>query len=495
MTSKIKVDNINKVSDDSNIINKCGANITVGANGDTVIIPNGVTEQIQSGGDIQVQSGGQITIASGATITNNGTAVGLGRTGTVDWVTTPKTGTFTAVNGEGYFVDTDGGTSTANLPAGSAGAIVAFSDYARNFQTNTLTISPNGSEKIGGIAQDLVLNIEGQALTLVYVDGTQGWINVQNAEDTETGTPPFIQATGGTISCSGNCRIHTFTAPGTFQVTSISPTPANNTAAYLIVGSGGGADGGSGSSASGAGAGGFREGRTNPITPYTASPLAAACSGITLSVQSYPIVVGGGAAGTNSNGGAPTNQSPGNVSSALGLSAAGGGSGNPGGSPTAGNPGGSGGGGSGNNPPAAAGSGNDPATSPSQGNDGGNATPSLGPGIRAGGGGGGAGDVGGQGQNPNVAGAGGVGVPTSITGSALSYAGGGGGSNQMPGQGTGGGASPCGTGGSGKVRSGGDADGESGTTNRGGGGGAGVGTSSTGGSGGSGVVVIRYKRQ
>ena len=65
----------------------------------------------------------------------------------------------------------------------------------------------------------------------------------------------------------------------------------------------------------------------------------------------------------------------------------------------------------------------------------------------------------------------------------------------MPGQGTGGGASPCGTGGSGKVRSGGDADGESGTTNRGGGGGAGVGTSSTGGSGGSGVVVIRYKRQ
>ena len=31
MTSKIKVDNINKVSDDSNIINKCGTTITLAA--------------------------------------------------------------------------------------------------------------------------------------------------------------------------------------------------------------------------------------------------------------------------------------------------------------------------------------------------------------------------------------------------------------------------------------------------------------------------------
>ena len=36
MTSKIKVDNINKVSDDSNIINKCGTTVTVGAASDGV---------------------------------------------------------------------------------------------------------------------------------------------------------------------------------------------------------------------------------------------------------------------------------------------------------------------------------------------------------------------------------------------------------------------------------------------------------------------------
>ena len=77
MTSKIKVDNINKVSDDSNIINKCGTTITLGASGDS------------------------IALASGASQT------GFGRTGTVDWQTSIKTAaTFTAVNGEGYFVDT-----------------------------------------------------------------------------------------------------------------------------------------------------------------------------------------------------------------------------------------------------------------------------------------------------------------------------------------------------------------------------------------------------
>ena len=105
MTSKIKVDNINKVSDDSNIINKCGTTITLGASGDS------------------------IALASGATQT------GFGRTGTVDWQTSIKTSTFTAVNGEGYFVNTTGGAITANLPAGTAGAIVAFKDYSGTFDS------------------------------------------------------------------------------------------------------------------------------------------------------------------------------------------------------------------------------------------------------------------------------------------------------------------------------------------------------------------------
>ena len=100
---------------------QCGTTLTLGASGDTVALASGASQS------------------------------GFGRSGSVDWQTTPKTTTFTAVNGEGYFINS-GSAITANLPAGSAGAIVAFSDYARNFSTYNLTITQNGSEKIGGNA-------------------------------------------------------------------------------------------------------------------------------------------------------------------------------------------------------------------------------------------------------------------------------------------------------------------------------------------------------
>ena len=46
----------------------------------------------------------------------------------------------------------------SNLPAGTAGAIVAFKDYSRTFDSNALTIAPNGSQKInGGCTKDLEL--------------------------------------------------------------------------------------------------------------------------------------------------------------------------------------------------------------------------------------------------------------------------------------------------------------------------------------------------
>ena len=446
-------------------------------------------------GTVQLgDSGDTITIPAGATITNNGTQTGFGRTGAVDWQTTPKTGDFTAVNGEGYFVNTTSGTITMTMPSGSAGAIVAIQDYNKTFDDNAFTVSPASGEKINGGTADgnLIVNTEGQGITFVYVDSTVGWKSVQDNEFTGIGSN-FIVASGGTITECGNDKIHTFTGPGTFTVQQISPSAPNNVLSYLVVAGGGGADGGAGSSATGGGAGGYREFKS-PVTPYTASPLDGNPGGtsITATVAAFPITIGAGGAGLNSSGGTPTNQAGGSNSVFSTITSAGGGSGNPGGVPTAGNPGGSGGGGSGNNPPAAAGSGNTPPVSPPQGNDGGPAAPSLGPGIRAGGGGGGAGGVGGTGANPNVAGGGGVGVPTSITGSALSYAGGGGGSNQNTSSGTGGAASPCGTGGAGRLNTctnpGGD-----GTTNRGGGGGAGRGA--CGGSGGSGVVVIRYKFQ
>jgi hypothetical protein len=107
---------------------------------------------------------------------------GFGRTGTVDWDTTAKTASFTAVSGNGYFVNTTSGAITVTLPAGSAGDIVSLADYAGTWQTNNVTVTPNGSDKIGGINANATLSTEGQSITLVYVDATEGWKNVQDSE-------------------------------------------------------------------------------------------------------------------------------------------------------------------------------------------------------------------------------------------------------------------------------------------------------------------------
>ena len=102
-------------------------------------------------------SGDTFTIPSGATINNQGTAVNFGATGSASWVTTVKTSGFTAVAGEGYFVNTTGGAVSVNLPAGTAGAVVAIKDYANTFDTNNCTLVQNGSDKIEGSTVNAIL--------------------------------------------------------------------------------------------------------------------------------------------------------------------------------------------------------------------------------------------------------------------------------------------------------------------------------------------------
>ncbi len=91
-----------------------------------------------------------------------------------------KTSTFTAVAGEGYFIDTSSGAVEMDLPAGSIGDEVSFIDYAGTFDTNALTIDQNGSEKIAGSTDPLTVSTERAANTLVYVDSTQGWLLKNN---------------------------------------------------------------------------------------------------------------------------------------------------------------------------------------------------------------------------------------------------------------------------------------------------------------------------
>ena len=448
-------------------------------------------------GTVQLgDSGDTITIPAGATITNSGTQTGFGRTGTVDWNTTKKTANFDATNGDGFFVDTGSGAITATLPASpSAGNIVAFSDYDGNFATANLTIGRNGSN-INGEASDLVMNKNNSTVQLIYVDATEGWRSVLtgNTSDFQEG---FVTATGGTITCSGNFRIHTFTGPGTFQVTSLADDATNNAASYIVVagGGGGGACGGGGG-----GAGGFREFRA-PIDSYTVSPLNGSTP-ITLSATSYPITVGGGGNGASS----PSKGDNGNPSVfSVVTSTAGGGGGryqptNPAPATDLGQAGGSGGGSGGVGPSATmdGGAGNSPPVSPSQGNPGGQGQHIGGCCMKSGGGGGATG-AGGNGANQTPGpgssrgGTGGAGATTHITGAPLAYAGGGGGAGFGSSGASAG--SPCGTGGTGGANN--ASATVAGTTNRGGGGGGGAhsgGGPNCGSNGGSGVVVIRYKK-
>ena len=483
MASKIKVDNITD-QDDNAVISRCGSTHTVTAQvykANTIQDTSGNAYFTKCGTTITMgASGDTVTIPSGATISNLGTAAGFGSTGEVSWNTTKVTTGFTATSGVGYFADTTGSAFTITLPASpSAGNVVAISDYSGNFGTNAITVGRNSSN-INGAASDFVLSKDNVTAQFIYVDGTQGWRVVFTGSQSGDGlSEKFITATGGTITTSGNCKVHTFTGPGTFTVTQVADCSANNAVGYLVVAGGGGTGRSFGG---GAGAGGFREGRTNPVTPYTASPLVT--TGHTVTAQGYPITVGaGGAKATPSAPANPAQDGSNSVFSSFTSSGGGGGghysnTADPSNSQRGGHPGGSGGGAGDGGPEI--GSGNTPPVSPPQGNNGGaGASPGRS------GAGGGATAAGTAGANPGNAGTGGAGATTHITGSPVAYAGGGGGyGNPAGGQ-------PGGVGGGGN----GGNPGQAGTANTGGGAGGTGTTPNTDmtGTGGSGIVIIRYK--
>jgi hypothetical protein len=461
------------------VTQQCGTTLTVGGGACKTAVVDATTVTLG-------RCGGTVSLASGATQS------GFGRTGTVDWQTgSIKTSVFTAANGEGYFCNTSGGAFVVNLPAGVAGNIVSLVDYTNTFQTNNVTVTPNGAEKIGGIAASAVLNTQGQSVTFVYVDGTEGWKNIQDSTSDVTGNPFMVTTVSGacntlaTAPCCANTKIATFKGPGTFCVAQVHPCAANNLVSYMVAAGGGGGGTWHGG---GGGAGGFREYKS-PVTPYTASPLDGNPGGtsITVSATPYPITVGGGGAG----GGIPAlclsvNGSPSVFSSIISTGGGGGGS-----APDSGKAGGSGGGGS-YSPNNAGGAGDTPPVSPAQGFAGGNGAVGS---PYKGGGGGGATTVGGTNTSSN--GVGGTGVITSISATPTAYTGGAGSGGGQYGQACGG-AGGTGGGGTGAPNTG---SGTAGGVNTGGGGGGGNTAltvpvcNGTGQTGGSGIVIIRYKFQ
>jgi len=336
-----------------------------------------------------------LTFTLPATDGTNGQVLSTNGSGVLSFITpsagisfqsSVKTSGFTAVAGEGYFCNTTSSAFTVTLPATpTAGQQVAVVDYAGTFDTNALTISPNGN-KIEGGTSNLQLTGEREGATLVYIDSTQGWLPVSGINE---GTDAL--------------------APISYSID------------FLVIAGGGGTNSnfGNQSAGGGGGAGGYR----------TSTQTVLQGTVITVTVGD------GGSAGASPNNNLGSQGSDSSISGSglTTITSAGGGRGGGNNDVTfvAGGSGGSGGGG--NYPSLSGGSGNTPNTSPSQGNNGGNGTGSSG-----GAGGGGAGGVGSNNAGSSNGANGGNGTASSITGSSVTRAGGGGGGAYTATAGTGG---------------------------------------------------------
>jgi hypothetical protein len=255
------------------------------------------------------------------------------------WQSVVTTSTITVVAGRAYFINTTSNACTVTLPSGTptAGQQVQLVDYAGTFDTNAVTINPNGNKIEGGTA-NLRLTGEREGVILTYIDSTQGWLATSGINE-------------GTDA--------------------LSPTPYSID--FLVIGGGGA---GGTFRGGGGGAGGYRT------------------STQTVSSGTITVIVGeGGASATGRLSGNSGSDSSISGAGLTTITSAGGGGGAT--DSTGGFSGGSGGGGVDG---IGVGSGNTPSTSPSQGNSGGSGAgaPNYGAG-----GGGGAGAVGSNGSPTN----------------------------------------------------------------------------------------------
>jgi len=286
--------------------------------------------------------------------------------GGTSWQSSVKTSNFTAVAGEGYFINTSGGAVTMTLPSSaSVGDEVEFLDFSRSWGTNACTVNRN-SHKFQGGTQNPVYDTDGQAVRIVYSGTTNGWIPTSDeASDLEG------------ISTYG--------------------------VEYLCVGGGGS---GGRRTSGGGGAGGF-------LTNFTGTKINLQVGSV------YTVTVGAGGTAPSSEGiGVSGSNSVLSGAGITTITAIGGGGGGNGGN--AGLDGGSGGG-SGSFQTSSVGSGTS-----GQGNNGGTGHGNSQP--YSAGGGGGAGGTGAN-ATSGGGGNGGAGTASLITASSVTRAGGGGGSS------------------------------------------------------------------
>jgi len=96
--------------------------------------------------------------------------------GTDSVVNQTLTSSATVTAGTRIFADATSAAFTITLPASpSVGDTLQIIDVAGIFATNNVTIGRNGS-KIQNLAEDLVLNLNNAAITMIYSGGSYGWV-------------------------------------------------------------------------------------------------------------------------------------------------------------------------------------------------------------------------------------------------------------------------------------------------------------------------------
>ena len=98
----------------------------------------------------------------------------------ISWQAVETGSTMTAVAGNGYPIDTTSNACTITLPASaSLGDQIIFTDYARTWGTNAITIDSNGLNYQGDDDTfDVEYSTDGQSVQIVYADATKGWIPI-----------------------------------------------------------------------------------------------------------------------------------------------------------------------------------------------------------------------------------------------------------------------------------------------------------------------------
>ena len=118
--------------------------------------------------------------------------------GGVSWQAVETGSTMTAVAGNGYPIDTTSNACTITLPASASnGDQIVFTDYARNWGTNAITIDSNGLNYQGDADTYTVeYTTDGQSLNIVYSGSTKGWIPIEDDTVTEVPVAPSANEEG-----------------------------------------------------------------------------------------------------------------------------------------------------------------------------------------------------------------------------------------------------------------------------------------------------------